>query len=176
MDRRTDEGSINRRSLLLRGGAVAVGTVGATVAGAAVASPASAAGFGYTPITPYRSYDSRNDVAGKINDGEFFGVQVITDEGGTFVVPTTAQAVTFNLTITQTVGRGFLGVAPGDALPASFTVSTINWTTPNLDLANGGTTKLGVDPGTGVGSVEVYCGGTADAATHVIIDITGYFS
>lgn len=167
---------IDRRSLLTRGGAVAAGAIGAGVAGIAAASPAAAAGLGYTPITPFRSYDSRNDPAGKINFEEAFSLQLISDEGGTIVVPESAEAVTFNLTVTQTGTTGYLGLVPGGTQPEGFTVSTINWVVAGLDLANGGTTKLGNDPDSGPGSVVVYCFGFPDTSTHLVIDITGYFS
>ena len=173
-----NERGLDRRSLLVRGGAVAAGAVGATLAGAAAATPAYAAGFGYTPITPYRSFDSRNgDPALKINSREYFGLQLITDEfGGPTEVPVNAQALTFNLTITQTEGVGYLGVVPGGTQPVGFVVSNINWVASGLDLANGGTTKLAFDPdpGAGPGSVVVYCDGTG--RTHFLIDVTGYYA
>ena len=171
-----NERGLDRRSLLVRGGAVAAGAVGATLAGAAVTAPAYAVGLGYTPITPYRSYDSRSDPFGRISSGEYFGLQLITDAmGAPTVVPVTAQAVTFNLTITQTVGPGYLGVVPGGTEPDGFTVSTINWVYNGLDIANGGTTKLATDPDAGAGSVVVYCGPTG-GSTHFLIDVTGYFA
>ena len=173
-----NESGLDRRSLLARGGAVAVGAVGATLAGAAAAAPAYAAGLGYTPISPYRSYDSREDVpAVKISSGEYFGLQLITDKFGyQTVVPVDAQALTFNLTITQTEGVGYLGVVPGGTEPGGFFVSNINWVASGLDLANGGTSKLALDPDAGPGSVVVYCGGSETTRTHFLVDVTGYFA
>ncbi len=168
--------SMDRRSLLARGGAVAAGAIGATVAGVATAAPALAAGLGYTPVTPYRSYDSRNDPDGKIATGVGMSLKIITDESKALRVPATAQAVTFNLTITQTEAAGFLGVVPAGTNPDDFTVSNINWVVPGLDLANGGTTGIAVDSESGPGSVLVYCDGTPDAQTHFIVDVTGYFA
>ena len=165
---------VDRRSLLVRGGAVAAGAIGATVAGVATASPALAAGLGYVPITPYRSIDSRGDVAGKFPAGFYASLQLITDELGTPRVPATAEAVTFNLTITQTESAGYLGIHPGGTPPEELTVSNINWVVPNLDLANGGTTRIASD-GSGPGSIVIYCDGAAGAQTHFIIDVTGYF-
>ena len=172
---------IDRRSLLVRSGAIAAGALGATVAGVAAAAPAVAAvtppaGLGYTPITPYRSFDSRPG-QDRIGAGFYFVVQVITDEIGDLLVPATAQAVTFNLTITQTAGPpGYLGVVPAGTPEESFTTSNINWVSAGLDLANGGTTKIAADAQTGPGSVIVYCDGVPAASTHFIIDVTGYFS
>ena len=170
-----DEQGIDRRTLLARGGAVAAGALGATVASVAAAAPALAAGLGFTPMTPYRSYDSRNDPAGKIRSGQFFGLQLISDENGNPKVPVEAQAVTFNLTVTQTETVGYLGLVPGNT-PPPFTVSNINWVASGVDLANGGTTAIALDPDSGSGSVRVYCNGAPTAGTHLIIDVTGYFS
>ena len=176
MDKQNDR-SMDRRSLLVRGGAVAAGAVGVTVAGVATAAPALAVavGLGYTPITPYRSYDSRRPGAGgKIAIGTGRNLQVITDvKGAATEVPVTAKAVTFNLTITQTEETGYLGVVPFGTTDLS--VSTINWVVSGLDLANGGTTKI-AGSGDNVGSILVYCAGTPGALTHFIIDVTGYFA
>ena len=166
--------SMDRRALLARGGAVAAGAVGVTVAGVATAAPALAVGLGYTPITPYRSYDSRVDPDGKIARGGGMILQVITDVNNNPKVPPAAQAVTFNLTITQTEGTGFLGVVPAGT--TNLSVSNINWVVSGLDLANGGTTKIAGDSVSGPGSVLVYCDGNPGARTHFIVDVTGYFA
>ena len=166
---------VDRRSLLVRGGAVAAGAIGATVAGVATAAPALAAGLGYTPITPYRSFDSRGE-SGKFPAGVYASLQIITDESGNPLVPATAEAVTFNLTITQTESAGYLGIVPGGTPPEEFKVSNINWVVPNLDLANGGTTRIAFDTESGPGSIVIYCDGAVGAQTHFIIDVTGYFA
>ena len=164
--------SMDRRSLLARGGAVAVGAVGVTVAGVATAAPALAAGLGYTPITPYRSVDSRSE--GKIASNQATNLQLITDvEGKPTVVPATAQAVTFNLTITRTEGQGFLGVVPPGTSLNPLPVSNINWVVAGLDLANSGTTKVATADNK-PGSVLLFCGGSG--RTDFIIDVTGYFA
>jgi hypothetical protein len=169
-----DETAIQRRSFLRRGGLVAAGAAGASALAAASASPAFAAGKTYNPITPYRSYDSRFDPAGPILLHEVGDLNVTTDAGGNPEIPNTAAAVTFNLTITQTQAAGALIVYPaGTSFPG---VSNINWVVPNLDLANGGTVALGTSGIVGAGSVSIACDGTLGAATHFIVDITGYFA
>jgi hypothetical protein len=137
------------------------------------AVPASAAGFGFTPITPYRSIDTRD--SDKLPSGWYWDVDVWTDEFGNKKRPATAAAVTFNLTATGTEGiPGFMGICPaGIPIPD---VSTLNWVTAGADVANGGTVSLGTSPQTGPGSVSVFCGGVPAAKTWYIIDITGYFS
>ena len=55
------------------------------------------------------------------------------------------------------------GVAP-------FTTSTVNWVSPNVDIANSGSSQL-----TAIGDLNVALGGSPNAAAHVILDITGYY-
>ena len=162
---------MDRRTLLVRGGAATVGAVGVTVAGVATAAPALAAGLMYNPVAPYRSYDSRDDSDGKLAAGFGRFVQVANAAKD---VPLTAVAVTFNLTITETEGRGYLGVVPAES--TDFSVSTINWVVPGLDLANGGTTKIGKNSKSDPGSVAVYCESSSSGKTHFIIDVTGFFA
>ncbi len=53
----TRDRHVNRRSLIRTTGAALAGAVGASVIHAV---PAAAAGFSFTPITPYRSVDIRS--------------------------------------------------------------------------------------------------------------------
>jgi hypothetical protein len=168
-----EQRSVNRRNLMRTTGLAVAGAVGVTVAQAV---PVAAAGFGFTPITPYRSIDTRPIPGlGKLPSGSFDDWDVWTDEFGTPRIPQSAAAVTFNLTATATQGvPGFLTIYPaGQPTP---NVSTLNWVTVGADVANGGTVALGPSPATGAGSVSVLCGGVPAAATHYIIDITGYYS
>jgi hypothetical protein len=161
---------VNRRNLLRTTGAALAGAVGATVIHAV---PAAAAGFSFTPITPYRSVDIRD--IGKLPSGFYMDWDVWTDLSGNPRIPQTAAAVTFNLTATGTEGvPGFMSISPaGVPIPD---VSTLNWVTAGADVANGGTVSLGTSPSLGRGSVSVSCGGVPAARTWFIIDITGYFS
>lgn len=165
---------LDRRSVILRGGAAAAGALGATLGGVALAGPAMAVGATFNPINPYRTIDSRS--MGKIRYDELADFEVFTDANGTPRIPSNALAVTFNLTVTQTGTPGYLAVYPGDTPDDGFgNLSTLNWTTSNLDLANGGTVRLGVSPVSGAGSVAVLCGGFTNTSTHFIMDITGYY-
>jgi hypothetical protein len=161
---------IDRRKLFRLAGAAGVG--GAAVA-AGLATPAGAvtAGRSFYPITPYRSYDSRNDNVVLLTNEEF-DVDLITDEFGDLVIPVETAAVTYNLTIAATTGQGFLGVFPADFnWPGN---SSINWWQSGLLLANGGTTSLGFSPVINrPGSVGLHCGG--GGSTAFIIDVTGYY-
>jgi hypothetical protein len=166
---------IDRRSIMLRGGLAAAGAVGLTAVGGALAAPAMAVGSTFNPVEPYRTLDTR--VFGDpmpVDGGIDF--EVWTDEGGTPRIPQSALAVTFNLTVTSTRGVGYLSVYPASVTQLA-AVSHINWTVPNLDLANAGTTPIGTSSEFGTpASVFVACGGRSDAATHFIMDITGYFA
>jgi hypothetical protein len=160
---------VGRRKFLRRGGAVAAGALGATVLASGIAQPASAVGFTYTPIVPYRSLDTRGTP--KLTLNEFFDIDLVTDEFGNPAIASNVAAVTYNMTVTQTQGSGFLTMWPADADPPN--VSNINWSSSGLDLANGGTVKLGTSPDSGAGSVSIFCGGLA---THLLIDVTGYYA
>jgi hypothetical protein len=163
---------VGRRSALKFGGLAAIGAVGA---GAAVLVPqvASAAPLTYNTITPFRSVATPSFGVPKLRSGESDDWDLWTDVNGNPQIPSNAQAVTYNLTITQTEGAAFLAIIPAGAVFAG--ISSINWTSRNVDLANGGTVGLGVSAVSGPGSCTVICGGIG-AATHYLIDVTGYFS
>ena len=108
----------------------------------------------------------------KLRSGESDDWDLWTDVNGSAQIPSNAQAVTYNLTITQTEGAAFLAIIPAGGGWAG--ISNINWTARNVDLANGGTVGLGFSGATGPGSCTVICGG-AGSATHYHNDITGYF-
>ncbi len=127
------------------------------------------------PVEPFRIYDSR------FADGSFVSGSnrvvaardAIDVESGALVtsnaVPPGATAVFANLTITQTVSNGFLAAAPGDAIQLS--ASSTNWTRSGLTLANGILVSLDAQR-----RLKVFAGGPAGAASHVIIDVTGYIA
>jgi hypothetical protein len=166
----TQPSHLNRRNMMRTTGAAIAGAVGASLIHSV---PAAAAGFGFTPITPYRSVDIRS--IDKLAEGFFEDWDVWTDLNGAPRIPSNAAAVTFNLTATGTEGvPGFLGISPaGVRIPD---VSTLNWVTAGADVANGGTVQLGTSAQSGPGSVSVFCGGVPAAKTWFIIDITGYYS
>jgi hypothetical protein len=158
---------IGRRRLLTLAGAAGVGGMAMAVG---LGGPARATSFGtsFYPINPYRSIDSRPD---KLGTNEIVDVDLITDEDLVQRIPSTALAVTYNLTIAGTEQSGFLSLAPADVgSPGS---SSINWWQDGLLLANGGTVAIGPSQFTGPGSVSIRCGG--GGRTAFLIDITGYF-
>ncbi|HQZ36923.1 MAG TPA: hypothetical protein PK020_21025 [Ilumatobacteraceae bacterium] len=128
----------------------------------------------FVPIAPYRAYDSRKagvPTPGIMppNTSRVVSVVNAIDDGGVIstpnVIPSTARAITYNLTATGTTGDNYLAIAPG--LVASTTVSAINFGA-NQSIANAGTVT--VDNGT----VKVFCGNNV-GSSHFIIDITGYY-
>lgn len=129
------------------------------------------------PITPTRVYDSRSPAPapGTLSGGASRVISVADgrslDTGAVTVanlVPVGATAVVFNLTVTDTVGAGFLAITPGSA--TGYSASTINWTTSGTTVANA--SVVGVD---GSRQVKVFGGGGGGASTHFIIDISGYY-
>ncbi len=131
-------------------------------------------------ISPVRVYDSRLAVPtpnGKLSTGqnrvvsikdarnEVTGVVTTAD-----VVPVGAKAIVANLTVTLTEGElgGFLSVVPGDATALSG--SSINWSGPDENVANGLTVKIAADR-----TVKVFCGGVPTPRTHFVIDVSGYW-
>ncbi len=138
-----------------------------------VAGPDTAGAF--TAIAPVRMYDSRRPapMPGRIASGDNRVVsvadardrrsgEVVTAD----VIPIGATAVTYNVTLDGTAGGGYLSVNPGDA--ATFSASSINWSSPGSTLANAGVVKLD-----GSRQVKVFCGGVG--STDFIVDITGYY-
>ncbi len=129
----------------------------------------------YNAITPYRAYDSRRPAPspGLMTPGTDRVVSVADSRDGTTgavitadAIPAEATAVTYNLTVVNTVGRGFLAVTEGDA--AGTAASTINWSGAGQVVANGSTVKLDANR-----QVKVFNGSGGSA--NFIIDITGYY-
>ncbi|HWM20624.1 MAG TPA: hypothetical protein VNO51_13110 [Ilumatobacteraceae bacterium] len=132
-------------------------------------------GLLFHPLTPFRAYDSRWTGAGGplvANASRTIPVKDAhnTDTGAVTtldVVPASARAIGYNLTITGTSGFGFLAITPGDDV--TFGASAINWSSTGQDLANGGT--VGVNAAR---EVKVFAGFTG--STQFIVDVTGYYS
>jgi hypothetical protein len=173
-----EQNTVDRRAALRRiGGLTAAGVVGATAAtllpgGLARAQVAGTPGLVFHTVNPYRAVDTRlQGEAGRLISGNTVQHAIWTDVNGTPKIPETSAAVTYNLTVTQTGGDGYLAVFPGGTTWGG--ISSINWTVSNANVANGGTVGLGPAQLTGPGSVMVQCGGFA--STFFIIDVTGYY-
>jgi hypothetical protein len=148
-------------------------------AGAQVAvNAASSAPSSFVSTTPTRVLDTRTDVGlpGPFASGVSQKLRVTGDvatqpAGGLpavneTVVPTTATAVTLNVTVVRPQTGGFLSIRPGDATGTPAT-SNINFGPDSPNTANSVTVAL---PATGL--LDIYVDGTV---SEVLIDIAGYF-
>jgi hypothetical protein len=128
--------------------------------------PPPAADF-YT-VTPCRLVDTRN-AAGPTGgpalvDG---AVRDFPVTGGVCGIPSTAIAVSVNLTVTQPATQGYLSLFPGDAAGPPL-VSNINFT-PGLTRANNAAVLLAANGGT----INVKNGSAG--SVHFVLDVNGYF-
>ena len=143
----------------------AVNAAGAGAASTAVGVTPTAPPTGavFVPSAPIRAYDSRNTGGALSKDqSRVVDVKVAGYPAGTV-------AIAYNVTVTDTVGAGWLAVTPGDATGTP-TASTINWDSPNATLANG--YVVGVSP---AGAVRVVAGGHVGSGTQFVIDVVGFY-
>jgi hypothetical protein len=117
-------------------------------------------------LTPCRVADTRN------SPGPLGGPSLAANSDRTFVIagqcgiPSTAQEVAFNFTVTQPTGPGDLRVAPGGlGLPL---VSTLNWR-PGQTRAGNAIVTLGPS-----GEIVVHLD-QASGTVDFIADVSGYF-
>lgn len=128
-------------------------------------------------IAPTRVYDSRYDReplhGGPLEAGDSRVVPVAdarpageAEQLG--VVPRGATAITCQVSVVDTAGSGFLSLHAADA--AVSTSASISWWGPGQAVTNG--TVVALD---GARRIRVVAGGSAGAATHFAIDVTGYY-
>jgi len=154
-----------------------VASTGNMICGAAIGYTNSA--LSLYPITPVRVFDSRfSGFGGPIAYGGSRTVNVkdaINTSTGvvtiTNAIPQGARAVAFNLTVTGTVGAGWVAVVPGTSTTVA--TSTINWSASGTTIANGGVVALG--SGTAERQITLVVGGHKGCSTQAIVDITGYY-
>lgn len=137
---------------------------------------ASTAGS-FHAIAPVRVYDSRAAAPTpgalakgqqrivSVADGRDLGTGAPTVRD---VVPAGATAVAVNLTVTSTVGSGYLSLAPGSA--AQLSASSINWWTDGITIANGLVVALDDQR-----RLKVFCEGSPGCTTDMIVDVQGYW-
>jgi hypothetical protein len=125
------------------------------------------------PITPVRVFDSRfstHVVQGSprtINVKDAINVStgaVVTPNA----IPQGARAVSFTITVTNTVNAGFATIVPGTG--TTVTASNVNWSGNGQTVAAGGVVTLG--SGSAERQVTIVIGGGGAAAADVIVDIT----
>jgi hypothetical protein len=116
-------------------------------------------------LTPCRVFDTREA------SGPTLGAPLNCGTGQSFAVagkcgvPASAQAVSLNLTGTAASNQGNLRLFPTGALTPL--VSTLNYAA-GLTRANNTVVALGTD-----GQISVLC--SPLGATHVVLDVNGYF-
>ncbi len=165
--RRGQEGRMRRARVGLR---TSVGVVGiALVTGGLLAAPSGARAAGeadFVGLTPCRLVDTRgNGFTGA------FGPPALAAAGprnfplfGQCGIPSTAVAVSLNVTATETLGPGFLLLFPqGGAQPL---VSTLNYVAGET-VANAAIVPLGTG-----GGLTVVAG---VSGTDLVLDVDGYF-
>lgn len=165
----------SRRNFMLRAGLLAGGATAAAIGlGASSASaqgsesdtPSKLAIFGDRSVivdaSPvFRLWDTREDGYGALSSGGIRNVITpYTDEDG-------ISGVIANITITGTVGSGYLVVYAKGPIPET---STINWSASNQTIAN--STTLFLQGGPSDYNIDVYCGGSG--RTEFIIDEVAY--
>ena len=116
----------------------------------------------YTQTEGLRVYDSRN-TDGPMRAGERRRINV----SATGIVPVWATAVTYTLTQTGTIGRGYLTAAPaGSPLPPT---SVVNWFGSNQTTANTSTVAING------GEIDVWAMSSTAGSANFLIDIVGYY-
>jgi hypothetical protein len=123
-------------------------------------APISGAGR-FVSVAPDRYYDSRSAPNSMHVNGSTVTVPLA---GPPFVVPAGAAAISMNLTSDLATAPGFVTAYPADGtLPLSSNLNFVAATT----VANAGLVKLSTG-----GTLNTY----VSVATHVIIDVNGYFT
>ena len=132
----------------------------------------SSSGASFTPVTPFRVYDSRREAAGRFvaDENRTISVADARDPNDYSVtaadaVPVGATAVTGNIVAIGTVGTNFLFVNPGGN--TTETAASLNWVR-GQNIGNAGTFRLNSSR-----EIEVVFGPGTGA--HLTFDVTGYY-
>jgi len=125
-----------------------------------LSATAAHAQFSFFAITPCRAVDTRGSSPLGTGQQRNFAIR------GVCGVPTTAAAVSINVTVVSPTAGSFLTLWP--TASARPNVSTINFSASDPSLANGAIVGLGTTPT----DLAVF---NSSGSVHVIIDITGYF-
>ncbi|MEZ5143237.1 MAG: hypothetical protein R2726_12070 [Acidimicrobiales bacterium] len=125
-------------------------------------------GYGFTPITPTRVYDSRagNPPLGVTKGQLSNGTRVVNMLNG-LMLPVTPKGVLCNLTVVNTSASGFISLYKnGSAWPGT---SSINWFAANEIVANTAYTDVDAS-GQAIAKVP------ANSSTDFFIDAVGYYA
>jgi len=156
--------------LIVWGGRESGSTVTLTDTGGAYGDPAlPQSPTDYFTLTPCRLADTRNadgPTGGPILGGKT--TRTFPVAGGACGVPSTAVAVSVNLTAVGAAAAGYLTLFPGNALGPPL-ASSINFTAGST-RANNAIVPLATD---GAGTIQVKNGSAGTA--HFVLDVNGYF-
>ncbi len=134
---------------------------------------AGSGGAMYFPLDPTRilnTTDGTGGLTGALSSHVAQTFQVASlEDGDGLVVPSTATAVTGNLTVTQQTNRGYLFIGP---------TAMNNPTSSTLNFPVGDTRANGVAVALGSGGTlsVTYAAPTTGPTAQVIFDVTGYFA
>lgn len=133
---------------------------------AAVNALAQSGPYQYYPLSPCRTVDTRGPVS--TNGGPALDANTTRSFQirGRCGVPTSAKAVSLNLTVTQPTQASFLTLWPSDL--SRPVVSMLNFDGTDSALANGVIVGLS----TNTQDLSVY---NNFGSVHVLVDVTGYF-
>jgi hypothetical protein len=122
--------------------------------------------FQYYSVTPCRLVDTRN--APSTNGGPIFNSATTRDFTlrGLCGIPSSARAITLNVTVTQATAVSYLTLWPSGQVRPN--VSAINFDSTDQALGNGVIVGLS----TNAQDLSVY---NSFGNVHAIIDVTGYF-
>ena len=121
--------------------------------------------FQFYPLSPCRVVDTR--LANSTNGGPILGTNARTFViRGNCGVPTTAKAVSLNVTVAKPTEKSWITMWPSNLSKPD--VSTINFDATDWALANGSIVPLG----TATGDLTVH---NFRGTVHLILDVVGYF-
>jgi len=128
--------------------------------------PPPTAAVSFYTLAPCRIVDTRGATGSFGGPALAPGAERVFTLAGRCGIPSSARAVTVNVTVTGPTASGFLTLHPGGTVVPL--ASTINYR-PGQTRANNAVLLLGVP-----GDVRVLCGQGSGSA-HFVLDVTGYF-
>ena len=144
-------------------------TSASTSAATAAATPAATSGATYHAVSPHRVLDSRIGTGASQFHSRV--KQTVTIATTASKVPTSAVAVTGNVTVVGQVRNGYVSVAPALVSGVQPPTSTINF--PAGDTRASGVTV----PLASGGKLDfMYWSSNKADTTHILFDVTGYFA
>ena len=139
---------------------------GADVFIAKLAAPTPSAFHTLAPCRPVDTRNAAGPLGGPALDCSSSPLPRTFPLSGTCGIPSTARAISYNVTATQPSAAGHLRLFPaGGVTPVA---SSINFTA-NATRANNGIVLLGI------GNLSVTCHQASAGTAHVIVDVNGYF-